>query len=224
MAATLLVVDDAAAIRTVVRDFFEAQGYTVLEAADGNEALALAREAAPDLVLLDVMMPGPDGFEVVRRLRGEGATPVILLTARAAETDKVVGLELGADDYVTKPFSLHELHARVRAVLRRARQRPDADEVLRLGALAVDRARRRVTVDGAAVELTPSEFTILETLLDAPGRVFSRGQLLSELGHEDGSERTVDVHVRNLRAKVEADDADPRYVQTVFGVGYRAGG
>jgi len=171
-----------------------------------------------------VMMPGPDGFEVVRRLRGEGATPVILLTARVAETDKVVGLELGADDYVTKPFSLHELHARVRAVLRRARQRPDADEVLRLGALAVDRARRRVTVDGAAVELTPSEFTILETLLAAPGRVSSRGQLLRALGHEDGSERTVDVHVRNLRAKVEADDADPRYVQTVFGVGYRAGG
>jgi len=219
---SLLIADDSASVRTLVRDYFEAQGYAVLTAADGSEALATAREVGPDLLLLDVMMPGLDGFEVVRQL--QGTMPVILLTARVAEMDRVVGLELGADDYVTKPFSLHELAARVRAVLRRSRREPPAPSVLREGDVVLDRARHRVEVAGAEVPLTPSEFTVLETLMAAPGRVFSRLQLLEALGNaESGAERTVDVHVRNLRAKLEADPATPTYVQTVFGVGYRFG-
>ncbi len=220
MPATLLIADDDPAIRTLLRDFFEAQGYAVVAAADGPEALALARSAAPDLALLDVMMPGLDGLDVVRRLRAEGETPVILVTARVGETDRVVGLELGADDYVTKPFSLHELAARVRAVLRRARG-ASTTGVLRAGDLALDRALHRVTVGGTAVALTPSEFAVLAALLEASGRVLSRAHLLGVLGADDGSERTVDVHVRNLRAKVEAGPSAPRVVETVFGVGYR---
>ena len=220
MPPVLLVADDAPAIREVVRDYFEAQGFSVIEAENGAEALEVAEEFQPDLVLLDVMMPKLDGFGVVRALRQSGETPVILLTARVAETDKVTGLELGADDFVTKPFSLHELHARVRAVLRRTGR--GAPTVLRTGDLVLDRERRRVDVDENPVDLTPSEFAILEALLLSPGRVYSRAQLLSILGRDDdGSERTIDVHVRNLRAKVEPDPSAPRYVQTVFGVGYR---
>ena len=220
----LLVADDSPSVRTLLRDYFEGQGYVVLTAADGSEALATAREVQPDLVLLDVMMPGIDGFEVVRQLRRDGETPVILLTARVAEMDRVVGLELGADDYVTKPFSLHELAARVRAVLRRARREPAEADVLRADGVTLDRTRHRVEVDGHEVSLTPSEFTVLEALMAAPGRVLSRLQLLDALGSgETGSERTVDVHVRNLRAKLEADPAKPELVQTVFGVGYRFG-
>ena len=220
---TLLIADDERSIRDLLRDFFEAQGYAVVTAADGDEALARARDAAPDLVLLDVMMPGPDGFEVVRRLRRDGQTPVILLTARVAEMDRVVGLELGADDYVTKPFSLHEVAARVKAVLRRTRAGAPAG-VLRGGGVVLDPDRRRVTVRGETADLTPSEFTLLATLLAAPGRVFSRPQLLEVLGAEDGVERTVDVHIRNLRVKIEADPTAPAHVETVFGVGYRFAG
>ena len=223
MPTTLLIAEDEAAIRDLLRDFFEAQGYAVVTAADGDEALARARDAAPDLVLLDVMMPGPDGFEVVRRLRRDGQTPVILLTARVAEMDRVVGLELGADDYVTKPFSLHEVAARVKAVLRRTRAGAPAG-VLRGGGVVLDPDRRRVTVRGETADLTPSEFTLLATLLAAPGRVFSRPQLLEVLGAEDGVERTVDVHIRNLRVKIEADPTAPAHVETVFGVGYRFAG
>ena len=223
MPTTLLIAEDEAAIRDLLRDFFEAQGYAVVTATDGDEALARARDAAPDLVLLDVMMPGPDGFEVVRRLRRDGQTPVILLTARVAEMDRVVGLELGADDYVTKPFSLHEVAARVKAVLRRTRAGAPAG-VLRGGDVVLDPDRRRVTVRGEAADLTPSEFTLLATLLAAPGRVFSRPQLLEVLGAEDGVERTVDVHIRNLRVKIEADPTAPAHVETVFGVGYRFAG
>ncbi|WP_412061274.1 response regulator transcription factor [Rubrivirga sp. IMCC45206] len=217
---TLLVADDEPAIRGLLRDFFEAQGYAVVTAADGHQALAHARDAAPDLVLLDVMMPGPDGFEVVRQLRRDGQIPVILLTARVSETDRVVGLELGADDYVTKPFSLHEVAARVKAVLRRTRASAPPT-VLRGGDVVLDPDRRRVTVRGAAVDLTPSEFTVLHTLMAAPGRVISREQLLDALGADDSVPRTVDVHVRNLRVKVEADASAPTHVETVFGVGYR---
>ena len=220
----LLVADDSPSVRSLLRDYFEGQGYVVLTAADGAEALATAREIRPDLVLLDVMMPEMDGFDVVRQLRRDGETPVILLTARVAEMDRVVGLELGADDYVTKPFSLHELAARVRAVLRRSRREPAAPDVLRAEGVELDRVRHRVEVRGEEVSLTPSEFAILEALMTAPGRVLSRLQLLDVLGSgETGSERTVDVHVRNLRAKLEADPSEPALVQTVFGVGYRFG-
>lgn len=222
MPATLLIADDEPAIRDVLRDFLSAQGYAVVTAADGTEALAVAQEASPDLVLLDVMMPGLDGFEVIRHLRRNGQTPVILLTARVAEIDRVTGLELGADDYVTKPFSLHEVAARVKAVLRRTRAQP-AGGVLRGGSVTLDPERRRVTVMGEEATLTRSEFVILETLMAAPGRVYSRDQLLEVLGADEGSARTVDVHVRNLRVKIEADASDPTHVETVFGVGYRFG-
>ncbi len=219
---TLLIADDAASVRTLVQDYFEAQGFTAVAAEDGTGALAKARELRPDLLVLDVMMPGLDGFEIVRQLRGE--IPIILLTARVEEIDRVLGLELGADDYVTKPFSLHELGARVRAVLRRSQRDPPAAAVLREGEVVLDQTRHRVEVDVQEISLTPSEFTVLETLMVTPGRVFSRAQLLDALGSgESGSERTVDVHVRNLRAKIEADPSAPAYVQTVFGVGYRFG-
>jgi len=224
MPATLLVVDDAPAVRTMLRDYLEAQGYTILTATDGLDALAVARERTVDLVLLDVMMPGLDGFEVIRELRKVRDTPIILLTARVAESDKVVGLELGADDFMTKPFSLHELKARIRAVLRRTQMAPKAQEVLRVDDLVLDRTRHRISVRDELVSLTPSEFAILDALMEAPGRVLSRAQLLDVLGRSDDRvERTVDVHVRNLRTKIEEDPAAPHYVQTVFGIGYRLG-
>ena len=220
MPTTLLIAEDETAIRDLLRDFFEAQGYAVVTAADGKEALAAAREHAPDLALVDVMMPWVDGFEVVRQLRRDGQTPVILLTAKAGETDKLEGLGLGADDYVTKPFSFHEVAARVEAVLRRARP---AGGVLRGGDVDVDVGAHRATVRGASADLTPAEFIILRSLMEASGRALSRTDLLDVLGLEDGSERTVDSHVRNLRTKVEADPKVPVHVETVFGVGYRFG-
>lgn len=215
MPATLLVADDAPAVRDLLRDVLDAEGFAVLTAQDGTEALALAPRA--DLVLLDVMMPGPDGFEIVRRLRTSGGPPVILLTARVAEMDRIAGLELGADDYVTKPFSVHEVVARVRAVLRRT----STATVLRGGDVVLDADRHRVEVRGAQTDLTRSEFDLLRALMAAGGRALSRADLLDVLGADDGSERTVNVHVRNLRTKIEADPTTPTHVQTVFGVGYR---
>ena len=220
MPTTLLIAEDEAAIRDLLRDFFVAQGYAVVTAADGKEALAAAREHAPDLVLLDVMMPWVDGFEVARQLRRDGETPVILLTARADESDKVEGLGLGADDYVTKPFSFHEVAARVEAVLRRARRGGD---VLRGGDVVLDAGAHRATVRGRPVDLTPAEFALLHALMGASGRALSRADLLDVLGLDDGSERTVDSHVRNLRTKVEPDPKAPTHVETVFGLGYRFG-
>ena len=218
MSRTLLVADDEPAIRNLLRDFFEAQGYTVVTAEDGKQALAVAREARPDLVLLDVMMPWMNGFDVVRELRREGETPVILLTARTEESDKIAGLGLGADDYVTKPFSFQEVAARVQAVLRRT----DPKGMLRGGTIILDPEAHRVSVGGEVVELTPAEFAILNALMGASGRVLSRIHLLSVLGNDyEGSERTVDSHVRNLRSKVEADPKAPEHIETVFGVGYR---
>ena len=220
MPTTLLIAEDEAAIRDLLRDFFVAQGYAVVTAADGKEALAAAREHAPDLVLLDVMMPWVDGFEVARQLRRDGETPVILLTARADESDKVEGLGLGADDYVTKPFSFHEVAARVEAVLRRARRGGD---VLRGGDVVLDAGAHRATVRGRPADLTPAEFALLHALMGASGRALSRADLLDVLGLDDGSERTVDSHVRNLRTKVEPDPKAPTHVETVFGLGYRFG-
>jgi DNA-binding response OmpR family regulator len=223
VARTILIVDDHANVRALVRDYLTAQGYRVVAAGDGREALMVARAERPDLILLDVMMPNMDGFEFMRIFRRDQTTPVILLTARVAETDKVVGLELGADDYVTKPFSLQELVARIRAVLRRASPEAAPTATLHVGALSLDRATHDVTVDGQPVSLTPSEFELLATLMEAPGRVFSREQLLERLQGDDyaGVERTIDVHIRNLRRKIEPDPSQPRYVETVFGVGYR---
>lgn len=220
MPVTLLVVDDKPSVRAMIRDYFNEQGYRVLTAGNGQEALTATRTERPDIILLDIMMPEMDGHQFLRELRRDSNTPVIMLTARVEEADRIVGLELGADDYVTKPFSLREVKARIQAVLRRS-ARSDAPELLRSGELIIDRGSWTVQVEGRNVELTPSEFELISVLAAAPGRVFTRQDLLNRLANYDGSVRTVDVHVRNLRAKLEPNPAEPRYIETVFGVGYR---
>jgi two-component system alkaline phosphatase synthesis response regulator PhoP len=223
VARTILVVDDKASVRTLVREYLTEAGYNVLTASDGREALMRARQERPDLILLDIMMPEMDGYEFIRVYRRDHQTPIILLTARLEETDKVLGLELGADDYVTKPFGMRELVARIRAVLRRFGQDIPPAEVLRAADILLDRGSRVVEVAGRPVQLTPSEFDLLAALMAAPGRVFSRQDLLLELRGAafESVERTIDVHIRNLRAKIEPHPAHPCYVETVFGVGYR---
>jgi DNA-binding response OmpR family regulator len=223
MMKTILVVDDKANIRNLVRDYLSEENFRVIVAENGEQALYTARQEKPDLVLLDIMMPKMDGYEFLRAFRKEQATPVILLTARLEEMDKVLGLELGADDYVTKPFGMRELVARIRAVLRRAGHDLSADEVLRAGEITLDRGSHAVRVGERVANLTPSEFDLLAVMMASPGRVFSRLDLLERLQGTtfEGVARTIDVHVRNLRTKIEADPAHPRYVETVFGVGYR---
>jgi two-component system alkaline phosphatase synthesis response regulator PhoP len=220
MPVRMLVVDDKPSVRSMVRDYFTEFGYHCLTAGNGAEALAAVRTERPDIVLLDVMMPEMDGHQFLTELRRDSNVPVIMVTARVEETDRVIGLELGADDYVTKPFSLREVKARVQAVLRRT-NRESTPDVLHAGEVTIDRGARNVDVGGRKVDLTPSEFQLMTILAASPGRVFTRQDLLNRLAHYDGSERTVDVHVRNLRAKVEADPANPLYIETVFGVGYR---
>jgi DNA-binding response OmpR family regulator len=227
MAKTILIVDDHASVRTLLQEYLYEHGYRCVSANDGQQALALARIERPDLILLDVMMPKLDGLEFMRLYRKEHQTPVILLTARIEESDKVLGLELGADDYVTKPFGMHELVARIRAVLRRydpEQARTEREATLRIGDLRLNPASREVRVGQRVINLTPSEFLLLQVMMEAPGRVFSREQLLERLQGNDyeGVERTIDVHIRNLRRKIEADPAHPQYVETVFGFGYRS--
>lgn len=221
MPQTILVVDDKANVRALLKDYLSEQGFRVVTAATGQEALFVARYEKPDLVLLDLMMPEMDGYEFLPAFRRESNAPVIVLTARLEEEDKVLGLELGADDYVTKPFGMRELLARVRAQLRRAAQAPVEKTILRVADITLDRTTRIVRVGERPVNLTPTEFELLATLMAAPGRVFSREDLLNALGGTASVERTIDVHIRNLRAKIEPDPAKPRYIQTVFSVGYR---
>ncbi len=221
MDTTILVVDDRASARTLVRDYLAEEGFRVLTAENGRTALYVARHEKPDLVLLDIMMPHMDGYQFLPAFRRESSAPVILLTAKLEESDKVQGLELGADDYVTKPFGMRELLARIRAQLRRAGQAPVESALLRAGEIVLDKETRTVRVGERNVNLTPSEFELLVTLMATPGRVFSRDELLDSLAGAASVERTVDVHIRNLRAKIEADAANPRYIETVFGVGYR---
>ena len=220
----ILVVDDEPRMIQFIRMNLELEGYRVTQASNGLEALNKIRDELPDLVVLDVMMPEMDGFETLRMLREVSSVPVIMLTVKADEDDKVKGLELGADDYVTKPFSPRELVARVRAVLRRAGPEREV-AVLPIVAddVAIDPQRRAVTVAGRAVELTPTEFDLLVILASHPGRVFSRMELLDRVqGYAfEGYERTVDAHVKNLRQKIEPDPRQPRYLLTVFGVGYK---
>jgi len=221
---TILVVDDELKIVKTVRAYLEEAGFRVVAASDGREALAAFRHDRPDLVILDLGLPGMDGFDVARAIRKESDLPIIMLTARVDETDKLIGLELGADDYVTKPFSPRELLARVRAVLRRAsgeREAPPAPVVA--GEVRIDLERRRVTVSGRPVELTVTEFELLVVLARNPGRVFTRLELLDRVqGYAfEGYERTVDAHVKNLRQKIEPDARNPRYLLTVYGVGYK---
>ncbi len=223
MVQKILIADDEPEIVKLVRAYLEAAGYRVVTAKDGREALVVTRHEKPDLIILDLTMPEMDGIEFTRRLRQEKNTPIIMLTARVEETDRIIGLELGADDYVTKPFSPREIVARVRAVLRRVQPEPEASEVLRADDLILDRSEHTVTIAGQGVDLTPTEFDLLAILMANPSRAFSRMELLERLQGEAYApyERTVDAHIKNLRAKIESDPACPRYILTVFGVGYK---
>jgi len=223
MADSILVVDDEVHVRLMLQDYLTAQGYQVTMAADGREALFAASQQPPDLILLDVMMPELGGLDFIRQHRRDHNTPIILITARVEEVDKIIGLELGADDYVTKPFSLREVLARVRAVLRRTRSAAVPDEVHRVQDVTVDLSRHHAEVAGRRLALTPSEFNLLAVLIQAPDRVFSRHDLHDRLHADDdtGTARTIDVHIRNLRTKLEPDPKAPRYIQTVYGAGYR---
>lgn len=223
MAKTILVVDDTESLRTLVKSYLTQEGFRVVTAVNGREALFVARQEKPDLILLDLMMPEMGGYEFMRVYNREAETPIILLTAKIEENDKVLGLELGADDYVTKPFSMRELAARIRAVLRRGGKNAPQAEVLRVGKVVLDRNGRYVKIDAQNVDLTPSEFDLLATLMTSPGRAYSRMDLLDLLQGTafEGYERTIDVHIRNLRSKIEPDPSNPIYVETVYGVGYR---
>jgi len=222
MKTTILVVDDQASVRTLLQDYLTESGFRVVTADDGCDALFVAQQEKPDLILLDIMMPEMSGYEFMRVYRERRNTPIILLTARLEETDKVLGLELGADDYVTKPFGMRELVARIRAVLRRAGQDTPSAEVLRVADITLDKSQRSVQVGDRSVHLTPTEFDLLAVLMAAPGRVFSRYALLEEVQGIAfaGLERSINVHISNLRAKIEPDPGKPRYIETVFGVGY----
>ena len=219
----VLVVDDDATVREVVLSYLRAEGYDVSEAADGETALSMVGHERPDLVVLDVMLPGVDGLEVIRRIRSGGDLPVIMLTALGSEEDRVVGLELGADDYLTKPFSPRELVLRIGSVLRRAGESTSPDlEVLEDGGLLIDGPRRQVTLDGVPLSLTMREFDLLRFFVGHPGVAFTRVELLEKVwGWSFGDQSTVTVHVRRLREKVEKDPTSPARLQTVWGVGYR---
>ena len=221
---TILVVEDEMAIARVARDYLEHAGYDVIVAANGETGLSSARSAKPDLIVLDLGLPGRDGLDVTREIRRSSNVPIVMLTARADESDRIVGLELGADDYVVKPFSPKELVARVRAVLRRTEAASvDRPEIIRAAGVTLDLPRMRATVEGSAVQLTPTEFELVATLAAQPGRVFTRSQLLNAVHGVafESYERAIDAHVKNIRRKLEPDPKRPRYVLTVHGVGYR---
>ena len=223
MTKTILVADDKASVRNLLREYLEAEGFRVIIATNGLEALYSARQNKPDLILLDIMMPEMSGYDFIRAYRKDHATPIILLTAKLEETDKVVGLELGADDYVTKPFGMKELVARINAGIRRAGLAVSPPDILIVGNIHLNKENRTVTVSDKSTFLTPSEFDLLYCLISAPGRVYSRSDLLLKLQGTsfEGVERTIDVHIRNLRTKIEPDPSNPIYIETVFGVGYR---
>ena len=219
----ILVVEDEMQIARNLRDYLEVAGYEVTVVGDGTAALSSARGDRPDLMVLDLGLPGVNGLDVARELRRTSMIPIVMLTARGEETDRIVGLELGADDYLVKPFSPKELVARVRAVLRRASGTSASAEILRAGDVEVDLPKMRAKVEGRTVDLTPTEFQLLTTFVREPGRVFTRGQLLDALHGVtiDSYERAIDAHVKNLRRKIEPEVGRPRYVLTVHGVGYR---
>jgi DNA-binding response OmpR family regulator len=223
MPGTILVVDDEPELVRVLRSYLEQAGFRVLSSGRGDEALVEAAAKSPDLIILDLNLPGLDGLDVAREIRRKGNTPILMLTARVEESDRLVGLELGADDYVVKPFSPREVVARVRTILRRAQAPQAVSEIVRIADLVIDRNRHTVERDGALLEVTPTEFNLLIAMAAQPGRVFSRMQLLEAVQGSayEGYERTIDAHMKNLRAKLEVDPKNPKYLLTVFGVGYR---
>lgn len=223
MSKTILIVDDQSSVRQLLQEYLTEQGYRVLTTTDGQSALYIARHENPDLILLDIMMPRMDGYQFLRQFRQERQTPVIIITAREEETDAVLGLDLGADDYIIKPFRMRELAARIRAILRRGEEHPDKQEILRAGEIILDETTHTVTVSGKPVSLTPIEFDLLATLMRSPGRVYTRAELVEILADSGfaGIDTTLNVHVRNLRLKIEPDPKNPRYIETIFGIGYR---
>jgi DNA-binding response OmpR family regulator len=223
MTNTILVVDDQSSVRQLLQEYLTEQGFRVILADNGQNALYTARRDQPDLILLDIMMPKMDGYQFLRQYRKERQTPIIIITAREEETDAVLGLDLGADDYVIKPFRMRELMARIRAVLRRNEPGPEKFELLRAGDIILDERTHTVTVKNEPVSVTPIEFDLLATLMRSPGRVFTRTELVDLLADSGfaGLENTLNVHVRNLRMKIEPDPGAPRYIETVFGIGYR---
>jgi DNA-binding response OmpR family regulator len=220
---TVLVVDDKANVRQLLHDYLTEQGFRVVTATNGREALYAARAEMPDAILLDIMMPEMDGYEFLQEYRRERAVPVIIITAREDESDAVLGLELGADDYIIKPFRMRELVARIRAVIRRTDPGAASASPLHVGDITLDEATHTVTVRGEPVSLTLTEFNLLGLLMRSAGQVLTRQQLSDRLGEDgySGLERTLNVHIRNLRAKIEVDPNEPEWIQTVFGVGYR---
>ena len=220
---TVLIVDDEPKIVQLARDYLEHAGFAVLTAGDGPSAIQAVRTRRPDLVVLDLGLPHLDGLDVTRTLRAESTTPIVMLTARDDELDKLLGLELGADDYITKPFSPRELVARVRAVLRRSERATETGQTLAVGDLVLDVPRMRTEVSGRSVELTSTEFSILATMARQPGRVFTRSQLLDAVRGVafESYERAIDTHIKNIRRKIEPEPREPRYLLTVYGVGYR---
>jgi len=223
MSRTILVVDDEPRIVELARDYLEHAGFRVITASEGRAALDVVRHDRPDLVVLDLGLPGLDGLDVTRELRRDGSIPIVMVTARDDELDKLLGLELGADDYLTKPFSPRELVARVKAVLRRTDQPTEPSDVMRVGELQLDVPRMRTELAGRSIDLTPTEFTLLATLARQPGRIFTRSQLLDALHGVafESYERAIDSHIKNLRRRLETAPRQPRYVLTVYGVGYR---
>lgn len=223
MAQTILIIEDERRIAAAVSDYLKAEGFAVVTAEDGVSGLERARALRPDLVVLDLMLPLMSGLEVLRELRRESSLPVIVLTARSEETDRVLGLELGADDYLTKPFSLRELTARVRAVLRRAGGQGEPEAVISAGGVTLDLERHEASVNGMTIDLTPTEFRLLARLIERPGRVHSRLQLLEAVYGDvyEGYERSIDTHISNLRRKIERAGLTPAPIETVFGIGYR---
>lgn len=220
---TILIVEDEPELVRILRSYLEQAGFSVITAGRGDSGLSSWESKRPDLVILDLSLPGRDGLDVAREIRRKSDTPIIMVTARVEETDRLIGLELGADDYITKPFSPREVVARVRAVLRRAGAVPTAPHLIRFGDLEVDLDAHAVSRSGMEMDLTPTEFNLLSVLAGQPGRVFSRLQLLESAQGTayEGYERTVDAHIKNLRAKIEPDPKNPKYIETVFGVGYR---
>jgi len=225
MAKKILVVDDEKRIVEILKAYLERDGYQAIAAYDGRSALELARGNSPDLIILDLMLPEVSGWDVCRELRKETDVPIIMLTARDDTTDKIIGLELGADDYVTKPFDPKEIISRVRAVLRRSDVKPASKSTINVGEIMIDTNKRLVRRGDRNIELTPIEFDILRVMAENPGRVYSRMQLLDKVQGDayEGYERTVDSHVKNLRKKLELDPEHPRYIITVYGVGYKLG-